>query len=169
MPPIPDVLIASFETAGWTSERGLYDTEIGQSHPAFEILRSFQGLHLGLGNHGEMADDVANDIRFREIASRDKVIGKWSRLLDSELIGFADYHHDHGELYISQDGRVFCRSLMHDAFGYQADSFFEAIDGLLKGQRSLPMLRPDQKTVSWYGQTYRKGDSGLYPEQNFQQ
>ncbi|WP_336520718.1 SUKH-3 domain-containing protein [Planctellipticum variicoloris] len=136
--------------------------DISSDHPAFDILEQFSGLHVGAGPDGEMLEEIFNDICFEPARNDDPVVLRWSELLDSALVGFAECHHRHGALFVSADGRVFCQSYMHDAFAYQADDFQTAIDGLLFGVRSKPMLRPDQESVRWYGIRHERGSLELY-------
>lgn len=151
-----------FENAGWTPDRRVPVDGVPPDHPACDILQQFSGLHVGAGPDGEMLEEVHNDIHFEPARYHDTVVRQWSELLGSELVGFAEFHHRHGALYVSADGRVFEQSLMHDAFAWQANDFQTAIDGLLFGVRSKPMLRPDQDSVRWYGIRHERGSPELY-------
>jgi SUKH-3 immunity protein of toxin-antitoxin system len=82
----------------------------------------------------------------------------WTRLLRTELIGIADIHNAHGELYIDREGRCYGASQIHDAFWFEGASFNEAIERMLSGLRSRPMLRPDQKVIRMYGESMRADD-----------
>jgi hypothetical protein len=72
-------------------------------------------------------------------------------LLGTRLVGIADMHHGHGELYVATDGRCFGRSCMHDAFYFEGASFAEAAEWAMLGRRSRPLLRPEQQSVTLYG------------------
>jgi SUKH-3 immunity protein len=130
------------------------------THPAHELLKSLGGLRIGVGADETMLEEVRNDIDFM-YADRYGHIDEWERLLGTRLVGIAETHHHHGLLYLAEDERFFSLSGMHDAMGFEGTGFRTAIDNLLFSQ-SMPMIRPDQTTVRWYGIEYRHGDNGLY-------
>ena len=49
-----------------------------------------------------------------------QVLGRSARY---PVVGIADLHHGHGELYAADDGRLFGRSCVHDAFWLEGGSF----------------------------------------------
>ena len=55
-----------------------------------------------------------------------------------------------------------CYSQIHDAFWFGGASFNEAIERMLLGRRSRPMLRPDQNVVQMYGEEIRADDPRVY-------
>jgi hypothetical protein len=133
---------------------------VPHDHPAHGLLARFGGLRIGVNENNEMLSEIRNDIAFEPV-ERYGEIHEWERLLRTRLIGVAETHHHHGLLYLSEDERFFNLSGMHDAMGFNGRGFEDAIDNLLFGQ-SMPMIRPDQSSVSWYGIVYAPGDAALY-------
>jgi hypothetical protein len=129
-------------------------------HPARDILAEFGGIVVGSCGAGE--ECATSDLAFNAIDQSDHLIEVWSSLLDTKLVGIAEYHHAHGELYVDDSGRCFGRSCVHDAFYYVGASFAEAVERLLLGRRSRPMLRPDQQSVRLYGVEYAADDPTLF-------
>jgi hypothetical protein len=86
----------------------------------------------------------------------------WAALLRTELIGIAEVHNGHGALYVDRVGRCYEASLIHDAFAFEGESFNEAIERMLLGRRSRPMIRPDQEAIRWYGDEIRADDPRVY-------
>ena len=64
-----------------------------------------------------------NDITFWELWPDESILQVWADLLGTRLVGIADLHHGHGELYAADDGRLFGRSCVHDAFWLEGGSF----------------------------------------------
>lgn len=63
---------------------------------------------------------------------------------------------------MAEDGRVFGNSVVHDAFYFLGIDLREALQRLLCGRRAIPMLRPDQTSITLYGDTFVEGDAALY-------
>jgi hypothetical protein len=124
------------------------------------VLAQFSGLTVGRCGAGE--ECARSDIRFCPVGPSEPEISTWSGLLGTALIGIAEYHHAHGELYIDSQGRVFSLSLIHDAFSFEGDTFDEAVERLLLGRRARPMFRPDQESVMLYGERYRHEHPSVY-------
>ena len=83
-------------------------------------------------------------------------------MLRTDLVGIAEVSNGHEALYVDRDGRCYGASLIHDGFGFEGASFNEAIERVLLGRRSRPMLRPDQEVVRWYGEEIRADDPRVY-------
>ena len=86
----------------------------------------------------------------------------WGGLLGLRLVGIADVHNAHAELYVAADGRCFESSCIHPAFYFRGASFAEAVEGMLLGQRARPMLRPGQESVTLYGERFTENSPELY-------
>ncbi len=86
----------------------------------------------------------------------------WEELLRTKLIWIAEVHNAHGALVMSSAGECYGCSDIHDAFYFEGETFREAVERLLLGKRSRPMLAPDQDEVDLYGETYRRGHPDVY-------
>ncbi len=164
-----DSVMQFFHDAGW--QRGQIADSDRTLHPAVYILEQFRGLHVVPPDSDGVT--VPSDIEFRRLSELGDLrhrpiesittISSWSKLLGSPLVCIAEYHHSHGAISIAGDGRLFVRSLVHDAMGFQANTFAEGIEQILLGTRqSTPMIRPDQDSMTWHGITYTHGDAELY-------
>jgi len=130
-------------------------------HPAAAILAAFGGLTVTPDR--EAGEECApDDLAFRELWLDESVTVVWAKLLGTQLVGVADMHHGHGELYVASDGRCFGRSCIHDAFYFEGASFAEAAERSMLGRRSRPLLRPDQTTVTLYGIRFAAGSPQVY-------
>ena len=99
---------------GFVSRTGLH-------HPAAEILAEFGALDRRAARGGQECGP--NDITFWELWPDESILQVWADLLGTRLVGIADLHHGHGELYAADDGRLFGRSCVHDAFWLEGGSF----------------------------------------------
>ena len=150
-----------FERVGFKPTRNVpVHPAVPRDHPAYELLACLGGLRVGVNDNDELLEEIRNDIAF-EYTEPYAEIEEWERLLRTRLVGVAETHHRHGLLLLGDDERFFNLSGMHDAMGFNGIGFRNAIDNLFFGQ-SLPMIRPDQHSVSWYGIEYTANDSGLY-------
>ena len=157
---IPTTVRPLFITAGWYPSRTVRQlSSIPPDHPAAAILTQLGGLQVGTAGPGQ--ECATSDVAFRELPSN-STRDLWTRLLRTELIGIAEVHNAHGELYIDREGRCYGASQIHDAFWFEGSSFNEAIERMLLGRRSRPMLRPDQSVVRMYGETIRADDPRVY-------
>lgn len=141
---LPESVRPRFLAAGWFPARRLaVSTAVPADHPAAAILASFGGLTVTPERKaGE--ECATNDLAFQELFPDESITEVWAGLLGTWLIGVAEIHHGHGELYVAADGRCFGRSCMHDAFYFEGASFAEAVERAMFGRRSRPLLRPDQ-------------------------
>jgi len=162
---LPFDLFSFFKSAGWYPGRAVdlppgLGQQLPEGHPAFRILSEFGGLTVGKVGRGQQC--ASSDVAFGFVDAADYQIEIWNDLLGTILVGIAEVHHAHGELYVDTAGRCFGVSLMHDAFYFEGESFGDAMRGLLLGRRSRPMLRPDQETVTLYGIDYDVNSPELY-------
>jgi hypothetical protein len=104
---------------------------------------------------------ATSDIRFGPLDNNSEV-DIWAGLLGTTLIGIAEVHHAHGELYIDSSGRCFGRSCLHEAFYFEGASFGEAVERLLLGRRARPLLRSDQESVTLYGEEFTAEHPEVY-------
>jgi hypothetical protein len=150
-----------FERVAFNRSRSVpVDLAVPRDHPAYELLACLGGLHVGVNENDEMLEEIRNDIAFEYTEPCGK-LEEWERLLRTRLVGIAETHHRHGLLVLGDDERFFNLSGIHDAIGFNGVGFSNAIDNLFFGQ-SMPMIRPDQHAVSWYGIEYAADDPGLY-------
>ena len=154
----PDMVREYFEAAGWYRGRSVPVFSVPRDHIAWEVLTAFSGLKIV----ERTTNDPIEELVFRELLPWPLVTDRWSDLLGTQLIGIADHHNGHGELYIAADGRCFCASCVHDAFCFVGDSLFQATETILLGRRSKPMLRPDQDSVRLYGERFVADSPELY-------
>lgn len=160
MTEIPTAIRPLFVKAGWYPGRTVrLPSSIPPGHPAASILTQFAGLQVGTAGAGQ--ECATSDAAFGELQSN-TVRDVWTRLLRTELIGIAEIHNAHGELYIDREGRCYGASQIHDAFWFEGTSFNEAMERNLLGLRSRPMLRPDQDIVQMYGESIRADDPRVY-------
>ena len=158
---VPTSVSSLFVEAGWHPGRRVsVDPSVPASHPAAPILAQFAGLTVGDTGTGE--ECARSDLAFRQLCPDDPIVSTWEELLHTQLFGVADVHHAHGELYVDSSGRCFGRSCIHDAFYFEGASFAEAVERLLLGRRSRPMLRPGQETVRLYGEVFTANHPSVY-------
>ncbi|HAV63018.1 MAG TPA: hypothetical protein DCY13_11710 [Verrucomicrobiales bacterium] len=149
-----------FKVAGWSSGRSLPIASIvPMNHPAAAVLQEFGGLTVGIEEAGE--ECARTTVTFCSV-ELDAEIVRWQGLLSTHLVGVAHVSGGHADLFLAADGRCFGRSCVHDAFYFEGSDFYEAIERIVRGQRAQPMLRPDQDSVSLYGEVFRRGDAALY-------
>jgi len=129
-------------------------------HPAVAILAEFGGLHVGQSGTGE--ECATSDVAFRHLHPGEFVLDVWGKLLATELVGIAEVQNRHAELYVDRSGRCFCYSNVDDGFRFEGSSFGEAIERMLLGRCSRPMLRPEQRTVWHYGEEISADDPRVY-------
>jgi hypothetical protein len=100
-------------------------------------------------------------VAFRQ-GEDERVRRAWEELLGTQLVGVAEAHNGHEELYVDRDSRVFGASIAHDGFCFHGASFVEAMERLLSGRRTRPMLRPDQDRVMLYGDLFTADHPAIY-------
>lgn len=160
----PDTARQQFLDAGWYPGRTIpVPAAVPTDHPAWDVLAVFGGLVI-LERDPEPRPGwpPIEALVFRALTPAYHDAKVWSGLLRTQLIGIADFHNAHGELYLAADGRCFGASLIHDAFFYEGASFADAVDGILLNRRARPMLRPDQSSVTLYGEQFTADSAELY-------
>lgn len=159
---LPESVLSRFVAAGWFPGRQVgVSPNVPVGHPAAAILAAFGGLSV-TPDRAAGEECAPNDLEFRELWPDESITEVWSGLLGTRLVGVADVHHGHGELYVATDGRCFGRSCVHDAFYFEGVSLAEAAERALFGRRSRPLLRPDQPSVSLYGEEFTADSPDLY-------
>ena len=131
-------------------------------HPAREILSDRSGTTVA--GTGSGVECTCSDIQFR-LLDRHFYLPKlidWERLLETVLIGIADVHHGHGELYVASDGMCYCLSCVHDAFSFLGKTFCDAEHGLVTGMRAKPMVHPSQDSVTLWGEVFDRRSPHVY-------
>jgi hypothetical protein len=164
MVELPDTVRQYFLDAGWYPGRIVpVPASVPRDHPAWAVLAAFGGLKI-LEREPDPDPDwpPIEELVFRELHRCPAVTDVWGGLLGTRLVGIADVHNAHAELYLAADDRCFELSLMHDAFCYLGPSFAVAVEGMLLGQRARPMLRPDQPSVTLYGEQFTPDSPELY-------
>jgi len=162
MVELPESIRQQFIDAGWHPGRSVaVPACVPAGHPACEVLAAYGGLII---LEREPAEDwePSQELVFRELHPYPEVAVLWGQLLQTRLVGIASVDNDHGEFYIASDGRCFGSSNMHDAFYFDGETFAEAVEGMLLGRWSRPMLRPDQQSVTLYGKRYTRTSPELY-------
>jgi hypothetical protein len=159
-PAVTNLLLA----AGWRADRAVsVANSIPKNHPAWHALSTFGGLHIRPEEDAGI-ECGSSDIDFNAPPPPDEV-SRWARLLGTILVPIAEVHGRHGILCVASDGTCYGSSYIHDAFYFEGERLGIAIERNLLGKRSRPMLRPDQSQVTLYGQTFVRGDPGLFPWQ----
>jgi hypothetical protein len=156
MSVVPQHFRAEFIRGGWCEGRETpVDTTVPQSHPARAVLAELTGVRLT-----RPGDDIV-EVDFKYIKDNDPLIIEWASALGMQIVGIAEAHNAHGELYITDRGHVIGSSIIHGACWFQGRSFAEAMEAILSGTRSRPMLLPGQTEMMLYGNTFRHGDAAL--------
>jgi SUKH-3 immunity protein len=157
---LPHSVRTIFAAAGWEAGRRVAVPElVPHLHPAHAVLAEFGGLTVGQNGPGR---ECAKHSLVFGYVEPDPIILRWDDLLQSRLIGVADIEDGHAELYVDTSGRCFFASCIHDAFAFEGASFADAMERQLLGQRSQPMLRPDQSSVVMWGEVYTSDDPRVY-------
>ena len=160
---LPESVLPLFQAAGWPS---LAEDPTGwcapADHPAIAILRELDGLTVGDCGTGE--ECARGDIAFGrdEELEKDEIVLEWQSLLATTLISIGEVHHFHGVFFIDSSGSCYQSSLIHEAFSFEGASFGAAVERLLLGRKGQPMLRPNQGSVSMYGETITASHPGIY-------
>lgn len=158
----PDAVRQSFLDAGWYPGRAVpVPDSVPCDHPAWDVLAAFGGLVI-LERELDPDWPPIEELVFRTLHPCPSITEVWGGLLGSRLVGVADVHNAHGELYLAADGRCFGSSSIHPAFYFEGESFAQAVQGVLLGRRAQPMLRPGQESVTLYGERFTANSPELY-------
>ena len=160
---VPESVRCRFVAAGWFPARHVsLSSALPQQHPAAPILAAFGGLTVSQPEDTEGEECGLDDLAFCELFPDDTILRGWAGLLETRLVGIANIHHGHGEWYMAEDGRIFGRSCIHDAFWLAGLTFWEAVERSCFGRRVKPMLRPDQANVRLYGKLFTAESPEVY-------
>ena len=161
MVELPGAVRRFFVEAGWYPGRSVpVPTSVPRDHPAWEVLSALGGLTI-LRRYGPEWPPI-EELEFGPLDPCPDITGVWGGLLGSRLVGIAEVHNAHGELYLAADGRCFGSSRVHDAFYFEGESFAEAVEARLLGRWARPMLRPGQEYVTLYGERFTADSLELY-------
>ena len=169
------VVIELLQARGWTPQRevaipALIRSALDQQpalacHPAVAALQNLAGLHIGQVGKGR--ECASSDIEFDWLEAyftgqdADDALLSWEQRLHTRLIAVADVHHSHGQLLMAGDGRCFSWSFV--GMSFEGENIQQALEHLLLGIRSRPMLEPGQSSTQLYGTLYKAGDPEIYP------
>ncbi|MDR2299076.1 MAG: SUKH-3 domain-containing protein [Comamonas sp.] len=169
-PVVLELLIAQ----GWTPEReaaipaivrSSLDTQPRlASHPAVAALQNLAGLHIGQAGSGR--ECATSNIEFDWLEDHftgedpDDTLIAWEQRLNTRLIPLAEVHHAHSQLLMAHDGRCFSWSFA--GISFEGENIQQALEHLLLGIRSRPMLEPGQSATTLYGLKYKAGDPEIY-------
>ena len=169
------VVIELLQARGWTPQRevaipALIRSALDQQpalacHPAVAALQNLAGLHIGQVGKGR--ECASSDIEFDWLEAyftgedADDALLSWEQRLHTRLIAVADVHHAHGQLLMAGDGRCFSWSFV--GMSFEGENIQQALEHLLLGIRSRPMLEPSQSSTQLYGTLYKAGDPEIYP------
>ena len=160
---LPESVLPLFRTAGWPGiAKEFTSRDVPLEHPAAAILRELNGLTVGNCDAGE--ECASSDIVFgrNEALERGALILEWQSLLATTLICIGEVHHFHGVLFMDSSGACYQDSQVHEAFSFEGASFGAAVERVLLGRKGRPMLRPNQSSVSMYGEIITAGHPSIY-------
>ena len=153
---VPDDLVSKFEESGWYHGRRVaVDAGVPADHPAHAVLAEFGGLRL-MRFYG---DYEVCEVEFLYVADKDDHPRLWEAALGTQLVGIAEHHNSHGELWMSDRGIVFGNSMIHPAFWYLGNTFHEAVENLMAGRPGRPMLLDSEASATHHGREYTRGDA----------
>ena len=169
------VVVELLQAQGWTSQREVaipapVQSALGRqpslaTHPAVAALQNLAGLHIGQVGKGR--ECASSDIEFDWLEAcftgedADDALLSWEQRLHTRLIAVAEVHHAHGQLLMAGDGRCFSWSFV--GMSFEGENIQQALEHLLLGIRSRPMLEPGQSSTQLYGTLYKAGDPEIYP------
>ena len=169
------VVIELLQARGWTPQRevaipALIRSALDQQpalacHPAAAALQNLAGLHIGQVGKGR--ECASSDIEFDWLEAyftgedADDTLLSWEQRLHTRLIAVADVHHAHGQLLMAGDGRCFSWSFV--GMSFEGENLQQALEHLLLGIRSRPMLEPGQPSTQLYGTLYKAAAPEIYP------
>lgn len=152
---VPYKLQSRLEESGWFRGRQVsVDDRVPVSHPAHHVLAELSGLQL----YRFFESYEVSEVDFQYIPDKLELTESWEAELGTEMIGFAEHHNGHGELFISATGHVFGGGLVGPGFWFVGGTFQEALVNLMAGVPFRPMLLKTETSVSLYGRTYNRSD-----------
>ncbi|GLW39646.1 hypothetical protein Pcaca04_35820 [Pectobacterium carotovorum subsp. carotovorum] len=151
---IPESVLPLFQAAGLprAGEQPI-PPFVPENHPAAAILHAFGGLTVGQSGAGK--ECASGDIIFggSEDLQEDDTLLEWQGIMNTTLILIGETHHSHAALLMDCEGACYGMSFIHEAFWFEGASFGAAVERILLGLKGKPMLRPDQSSISVYGET----------------
>ncbi|AOR60517.1 SUKH-3 domain-containing protein [Pectobacterium parmentieri] len=160
---IPESVLPLFQAAGWphnvAQSAPLF---VSENHPACAILQAFGELTVGQCGTGE--ECASGDIVFGGSVDLqgDETLLEWQDILSTTLILIGETHHSHGALLMDATGACYGMSFVHEAFWFEGPSFGAAAERILLGRKGQPMLRPDQTSISVWGETVTADHPSVY-------
>jgi len=147
--------------AGWSPERTVeLAPAIPLVHPAAQILKQFSGLVVRARAEAGVECGTSS-LSFGYEPSGSDIL-RWERTLDCKLIHVAETDDGSSALLVGTCGRCFGNSGIHFAFYLVGETFAQAMENLLVGRRSRPMLAPSQQFVMLYGSRFERGNPLLW-------
>lgn len=151
---IPESVHPLFQAAGWPRAAAQsIPSFVPDNHPAAAILRVFGGLTVGQCGAGEECASGDIILGGNDDLQDDDTLLEWQGILATTLILIGETHHSHGALLMDMTGACYGMSFIHDAFWFEGASFGAAVERILLGRKGKPMLRPEQSSISVYGET----------------
>lgn len=145
---VPLNLTIAFEKGGWHRGRKVAaNPSVPIEHPAFAVLAELNGVRLMRLS----GDHEVCEVDFQFLPDKDELPRLWEAALGTRLVGIAEHHNAHCELYMSGTGHVFGNSIIHPAFWHVGRNFTEAMENLMTGHHGRPMLLDHQTSVMYYG------------------
>ena len=118
--------------SGWTPDRRVpAPVTISKAHPATAVLESLTGIRIGEAGAG--VECAKSDVNFGPVDDGREDIARLEALLTETMVGVAQVHDRHAELYIDGRGRCFGVSLMHSATWLEGETFDVAWKGCCLG------------------------------------
>ncbi len=152
---VPASLESKFRESGWyPGRRVAVDERVPVDHPAHAVLAELGGLRLTR----LYGDYEVCEIDFQHVADKDDYPRLWEAALGTELVGIAEHHNAHGDLWMSGRGHVFGNGMVAPVFWHIASTFQEAIENLMAGHPGRPMLLDAQSTTMSYGREFSWND-----------
>ena len=153
MSVVPESARPLFRAAGWFEGRHVaVEAAVPTGHPAMAVLAELGGLALV-----DPAPSVCS-VAFQHVTEGASILAEWEAVLETKMVGIAEVDNGHGELYMTQGGQVISCSLVHPACSLVGRTFAEAMEAIGRGERSRPMLLPEQPAVTLYGVVFRQGE-----------
>jgi hypothetical protein len=147
--------------AGWSPTRAVRVPEqVPWNHPAAEVLHQFAGLIIR--PQSEAGEECAtSSVAFEYLPNTSDIL-EWEGQLGCDLVQVAETDAGDSFLFVGTCGCCFGSSAIHRAFYLVAPSFPEALENLLVGRRSRPMLAHDQEFVGLYGVRFARGHPAIW-------
>jgi hypothetical protein len=163
---LPESVIVLFRAAGWPLSKAGSEPSVPAEHPAVVVLSELSGLTVG--DCGAGIECARSDIAFErdDRLEQDEVIQQWAYLMKTRLVCIGGVHNFHAVLLMDSSGACYQSSLIHEAFSFEGESFGVAVERILLGRKGEPMLRPEQSSVSMYGETIKSGHPSLFRYQD---